>query len=229
MKTTSIYALVNPRNNEVRYVGKTVNVQRRKITHKHDLRNHNTHKVRWMKSILPSEPELVVLEEIQAGENWIEAEMFWIAYLKSLGANLTNSTAGGEGVCKLEISEETRQRLRDSHTGKTIPEETRLKMSFASKGKPKSETHAANIRKCQKGKVVSESQLALLRENARVNSKTPEALAKLSDSLKGRKAYNKNVPCSEEQKLKVSEGLKLYFKNKREQAAKDLIEKRNKV
>lgn len=51
----------------------------------------------WIRSLLAVgvEPEIFLIEQT---DNWREAERFWIAYLRWLGCDLTNISAGGEGV-----------------------------------------------------------------------------------------------------------------------------------
>jgi len=43
------------------------------------------------------QPELVILESVGIAD-WQDAERHWIAYFKYIGANLTNSTLGGDGL-----------------------------------------------------------------------------------------------------------------------------------
>lgn len=90
---TSIYALVDPRNNEVRYVGKAKNPKLRYASHK--CVTGNSYRANWIRSMQQCghNPEMVILEE---AVDWVESELFWIDYLRSLGARLTNLSKGGE-------------------------------------------------------------------------------------------------------------------------------------
>lgn len=96
-EVTHIYGLIDPRTGECRYVGKANNPERR-------LRDHlrtpfNTHKYAWLTNLLKAglRPTIQILEEVQTSV-WQEAECFWIAYMKFMGADLTNSTIGGDGL-----------------------------------------------------------------------------------------------------------------------------------
>jgi hypothetical protein len=73
-------------------------------------------KTSWVKSVLAREevPEVVVLETCKTPEELAEAEKFWIEYFKSIGARLTNMTAGGTGG-GTRWSEETRRRHEQSY------------------------------------------------------------------------------------------------------------------
>jgi hypothetical protein len=53
----------------------------------------------WFRSLQAKglKPEIFEIEAVPEGESWQEAERFWIAYFRSLGANLVNETPGGDG------------------------------------------------------------------------------------------------------------------------------------
>jgi len=91
-----IYCLKDPISLEVRYVGKSVNPDKR---FKHHLLNANKrkyHSAQWINSLLLSnlKPIMEILE-IANINNWKEKEMFWISNYN----NLTNILPGGEGGC----------------------------------------------------------------------------------------------------------------------------------
>ena len=95
--TIVIYGVVDPRNQELRYVGKTVKYADR--CQEHIKSKGNTHRERWFTTLRNCNvrPEFFILEETSL-EEWRESEAFWIGYFKSLGCRLVNSTAGGEGI-----------------------------------------------------------------------------------------------------------------------------------
>lgn len=109
-KPTTIYAILDPRNNEVRYIGKSSWYQHRKSNHLREARkgNNTTHVYRWINSLLEQgiSPEFVELEYIPSDEDWVEAEKFWISYFKNLGARLCNHTLGGDGNCGYKFNKE---------------------------------------------------------------------------------------------------------------------------
>lgn len=102
-KPTFVYGLIDPRNHQLRYIGKTVLLpERRILTHRWRARSHphKRHSMAWLLNLEVEglSPEIVVLEEIPPGRDWVEAEQFWIAYFRMIGADLCNHTDGGEGV-----------------------------------------------------------------------------------------------------------------------------------
>ena len=113
-----IYGLVDPRTDQLRYVGKSKNPVVRKYQHvcASQLRRKQ-HKNHWIKDLLASglKPELVQLETVPYAD-WEEAETFWIAYFRFIGADLTNATAGGGG--SPDPSPETRKKIGDACRGK---------------------------------------------------------------------------------------------------------------
>lgn len=117
-KTTYIYGLIDPRTNQLRYVGKTVlTPDRRVFTHKWRARvhPHKRHSMAWLLSLEKDgvEPDVFTIEEVPIGGDWVEAEQFWIAYFRFIGADLCNHTDGGEGQPGHKQSPETiKKRIR---------------------------------------------------------------------------------------------------------------------
>lgn len=114
-KPTTIYAILDPRNNEVRYVGKTINLKARILAHKHYVENENrgyTYLYRWLRKLKSNgySPKFEILEVVDDQE-WAEAEQFWITYLTFLGANLCNLSKGGEGTLGCYKSTATREKI----------------------------------------------------------------------------------------------------------------------
>jgi hypothetical protein len=98
MNYTYIYALSDPRTNEIRYVGKANNPKRRYYAHMRIDKTASNHKVNWVQSLLNIglKPELIVLEKVSISE-WKAKERFYInKYRKKY--KLTNYKDGGEGL-----------------------------------------------------------------------------------------------------------------------------------
>jgi hypothetical protein len=103
MEIIYIYALIDPITNDIRYIGKSNNVEKRFKKHMYDsLKNKKkTHKERWIfklkeKNLIPS---LIILKETTNNEYeyW---EEYYIKYYKSLGCKLTNYDEQGKGCSK---------------------------------------------------------------------------------------------------------------------------------
>jgi hypothetical protein len=93
-----VYALIDPRDQLVRYVGWAYNPTRRLQDHLDEARRKETHKAQWIRQLIEFglKPSVVVLE---TGTGvWGDAERRWIAKFVTDGADLTNITPGGEGV-----------------------------------------------------------------------------------------------------------------------------------
>lgn len=118
-----IYTLSHPITNEVRYVGKTINIKRRYKQHLYDKRT--SHKASWVKSLKNDglKPVMNILE-ICTFENWEEKEKYWIKQFN----NLTNLKAGGNDSYKRTTTEETKQKLSLAHKGKTLSEDHKAKI-----------------------------------------------------------------------------------------------------
>lgn len=155
-----IYALCDPKTNQIRYVGLSSNGLERPKRHMYPsvLKKWGHLKVyRWIAGLkkLGLVPEILIIEYVQNKEELLESEIFFISYFKSIGCRLLNLTAGGE-------------RFSSSapwNKGKKWSIETRKKMSDAKKGK-KQTPEAIEARACKtRGKSPTPEAL-----QARINS-----------------------------------------------------------
>lgn len=98
METTNIYLLIDPRNNDVRYVGKANNVSQRYQAHLNRARKHQIHKKNWVESLKREglKPIIEVIDVVPINE-WIFWETYWISQMKAWGFDLINYTLGGDG------------------------------------------------------------------------------------------------------------------------------------
>lgn len=90
-----IYGLLDPRTNNIRYVGQTKrDLSVRLSRHILDKPKCNNHKYNWICSLKNENLKPIIIElEICNDTNWKERERYWIGQYN----NLTNLTAGGEG------------------------------------------------------------------------------------------------------------------------------------
>jgi hypothetical protein len=90
----SIYALLDPEDNTVRYVGITISPSSR-LKHHRNNQSKNRELRHWL-STLPDGPKLMVLATVSR-EVWARAERSWIAYVRSQGA-IYNIHDGGSST-----------------------------------------------------------------------------------------------------------------------------------
>jgi hypothetical protein len=160
-----IYFLRHPSTNEIRYVGKTNNPKRRIIQHIHTAKYklRKSHCCFWIGSILKTnkEPIMQIINWFNSEEDCNNAEKLIIDNFRKTGINLTNLTDGGEGQCGRVMSEETKNKIRQSKLkkgnpwkGKKRPPEIGLKISLASKGRKLSLEHRAKLSQAKKGRTI---------------------------------------------------------------------------
>ena len=117
---TFIYILKNPDTQEIRYVGKTINVKRRYYQHTNlkIQQKAKTHVSNWLLSLLENnkKPIIEIVEEIDI--NWEEREIYWISFYKQQGYKLCNIAEGGKGCLGYIPSEEHRKKQSISMKGK---------------------------------------------------------------------------------------------------------------
>lgn len=136
-QTTYIYVLRHPETNEVRYVGKTVDLKDRMKGHKQLGRTRCDN---WKRALAAFGllPTFEVVETVQPGKNWKERECYWIKHYREAGADLTNLTDGGEGHLGQVKSPETLAKMRALYLGRAIPPEQRALISRSLTGKKQS-------------------------------------------------------------------------------------------
>lgn len=100
--TVYIYGLLCPLTGATRYIGKSIRPERRLIAHIGGaLRSeYNHHTARWIRKLHAAglRPTLVILQIVEAGQDWRSIERAWIEKAQKAGWPITNSTAGGEGL-----------------------------------------------------------------------------------------------------------------------------------
>ena len=96
-RTTYIYALRDPRDGQVYYVGKS-NVPRRRFEQHLEDKDTNPQKAAWIDSLMAIglKPEMSILDAVPKSE-WRQAERTWIAQGIAEGWPLTNISSGGTG------------------------------------------------------------------------------------------------------------------------------------
>lgn len=93
----SVYGLCHPITGELRYIGKANNIARRLLTHLSEGRTRKRPVNCWIASLIKQglQPKIFEIESVPS-DAWQATEAHWIAYFRSLGANLLNIADGGD-------------------------------------------------------------------------------------------------------------------------------------
>lgn len=154
VKPSVIYGLVDPRTNQIRYIGKTNQpLNSRLSAHLRDM--SSCHRVHWLNELatLGLRPAIVVLEQVEGAWPWQESERYWIAQAKADGWPLTNNTSGGDGVADLPAA--TRQRISSVWIGRKHSAETKRKIGASSAERRHSPERRARMSAKMAGRVIS--------------------------------------------------------------------------
>jgi len=129
-RTVFIYILIDPIDNNVKYIGQTFRIERRLSEHLRP--TTNSKKDRWIKSLINKDlqPTLVVIDECII-EDWVWLERYWVSQFKTWGFELKNGTEGGDGSYGV-IPWNKGLKGAFKHS-----DESKEKMSKSRKGKPK--------------------------------------------------------------------------------------------
>ena len=109
-----IYCLKDPDTYEIKYIGKTISLDRRFKEHLQIHRNRRSKKNSWIISLINKglQPIMEVVE-ICSKDNWEVRECYWIQYYIDLGFNLKNTQKGG-GRLEYVFSKESRDKMSKS-------------------------------------------------------------------------------------------------------------------
>ncbi len=161
VKQYSVYAYIDPRSNEIFYVGKDSQAGKRSLAFKahprHCLNIINKVERLGMKIVVVTVQDFDYYDEIYKILN--DAEIYWIAEFRRRGCPLVNITDGGGGVLGLKgeknpfygkkHSQETKDFIGKINSGRKQTEEMQQKKRIAMKALITSGTYAKAIRiKC---------------------------------------------------------------------------------
>jgi hypothetical protein len=178
-----IYSLSDPKDNIVRYIGKTNNIKKR---YKGHLRNKQceTHNSKWVKKLKANnEKPIIEIIDIIPKQEWIFWEQYWISQFIAWGFKLNNLTGGGDGMS--EATAELKEKMSNIGKGRVFTEEHKKRISEANKGKETSLQHRINIGKKSRGRVFTKERNDKIRvaNTGRVQSK--ESIEKRVLKMKG--------------------------------------------
>lgn len=147
MKTVFIYALKDPRDGAVRYIGKAKDPKRRLYLHLREAKKGKikTHKNYWVGLLLSlgETPEMELLDQVpDFQQNFFERA--YIKVYRELGTKLTNLTDGGDGGA--------------TTTGRKLSPERCAAISARNKGVPKTLEHRAALSSALIGRPVPEGK-----------------------------------------------------------------------
>lgn len=212
-----IYGLVDPRDGQLRYVGKTKNSLRsRLLAHISDVRRGRTYipRHKWLCDLLLAgeSPEIVELDKVTSDE-WQEAEQFWIGYLRFVGLSLLNGTIGGDGAVGHKMSEEVKKKLSDGAIRRYQNPNERRRTGAAVKRGQDTDSYRAHMRE-RAAKCTPES-LAKLHEGTRRCCRSEEGRKAIADRMRGKVVSEATRKILSEQRL----GVKLPIETRLKMAA----------
>ena len=105
-----IYGILNEKTEELRYIGKSKDVDKRFKEHLSLAKSTKRKKSavhKWIMSLLNKDinVDYVIIDEAEKEQELNNLEIFYINYYKFLGCRLLNLTDGGEGSLGCKLSE----------------------------------------------------------------------------------------------------------------------------
>ncbi len=244
MTTYYIYALIDPRNDQIAYIGMTSrSLQERWRGHlKQSELKTQTKKSRWLNKL----NELGLLEEVQiieiertTDDKWAERERYWISYYRNLNPELKNTTDGGEGIPGYRHTDETKQKIKEKRALQVFGDEFRAYKAEAMTGNnyaagkkfpPRSEEHTRKLvesRRASGGYELSEETREKMRQShlgkptGRKGIPMPEGhQAKMQKAREGKPGPMTGKTMTDEMKAKMKESQQTRRAAEREKGIK---------
>lgn len=177
-----IYALTDPGDGDVRYVGHTTKPLAQRLGgHISTAKRGASRPVcLWIVGLLDGgeRPGIRVLERLSTSDDWQERERAWISHYRS-GESLLNLTAGGLGWLGHTHSAEERAKIGAAHRGKTISLCQRQKQSAAMAGRRLSKETRQKISDAMTGRGFSAETRARI-SDAKLGRHLPNASGALN-------------------------------------------------
>lgn len=235
-KVSGIYIIKNMVNGKV-YIGQSVDIQKRFLEHKWELKN-NKHRNSYMQRSWEKYGEDNFLFEIierYPSHLLNEKETYWIKNYKSNNSVYGyNCNDGGDSRIPNEItrekhrvanlgkkrSPETCALISEIHKGKKMSDESKLKMRNAKLGKKLTKEHKQKMSESLKGRKRSQETIKKVADANRGQKRSPEIVAKMT----GRKASKE----TREKQSKVRIGKEPWNKGKTDVYSEETLEKMRK-
>lgn len=179
---TVIYLLRCPLTNDVRYVGKAKDANKRFQGHLKNAKNPKTqsHCANWIRKVFAAGklPLLEIIYQVPEGESWQVAESRLIAEYLAAGSPLTNMTSGGDGFHDVDPISVAR---RVASRKKTLSDPVRrANLNEILKASHQTEEFRTKIRKA----IIASWQDPVKRERYLAGAKDPQVRERRSNSLK---------------------------------------------
>lgn len=182
-----VYGLIDPRNGQIRYVGKSTSGSRRPFQHgqPYSLKLPG-HKTNWLRQLAAEglRPEVVILDDSPTSLD--AAEQFWIAYFRFVGADLTNHTIGGDGMVGFRHSPATKAKIAAAKRGRPPPPAAIEAARAVTLGRKLSPSHIAKMKAALSGRAPKCAR----------GPKSPEHRAKIAESNRRTKSLQRAIRLS---------------------------------
>lgn len=216
---TGIYKIINKINGKM-YIGSAVDIQKRWIKHKSDLRKNKHHSKKLQNSWNKYGEQNFIFEIVEECEKnkdlLLSKESYYFILYDTVKNGYNCAIKAGSPMFGKKHSEETKKKISKSNKGKKRTEEFKQKLSIAHKGKILSESTKEKIRLGNTGKGMSDYN------RKKVSERTAKPILQydLDDNFikewktvtEAKKYYKGDIPATLKGRQKQSCGFKWKYK-----------------
>ena len=211
------YVLFCPVTGEIRYVGKSDrHLDKRVKEHLSEAKRKDLgRRGEWLRELIAQDLEPLIEHDVDIPDDvpWQKIERDRIAYYLSIGCDLVNGTAGGEGLHK--PTEAVRASMRKPHilspVGLALQQANALRMAAANLGSKRSPESRALMSAKATGRKASPETKAKMRAAKIGHKQTSQWNARISAAHMG-KVQGPHTP---EHRAKIGAGLRRYRDSKK--------------
>lgn len=130
--SSGIYAYVDKKTKEIVYIGKDSYIDKNKRKNAHNKKsNYNAQKINKVLQNNPNRYQYIILKEGNISQNMLN--ILEISFIQKYNPKF-NFTKGGDGIKGFKHSEETKNKISNSHKGKKLSLKHKEKISKSKKG-----------------------------------------------------------------------------------------------
>lgn len=177
MKEIKIYALIDVRTNDIKYIGKTIQSLNKRLSSHYSIKDDDlTHRANWIRELKKVNLKPIIkLIEIVTDDNWEEREIYWIEYYSKI-FKLTNTDKGGRGSHKTDIDFRLKKSISSKKMWSNPDFKEKMKIALKDTHSEESKNKQSNIMKDKWSNEEYKSKMSKISKQYNTKRKKPKEI-----------------------------------------------------